>query len=201
MTLKLVMPLLILCLSIYSCSESESKQDETFPIAHIETRLGSMFFWLHDETPNHKSKFIELAHAKHYDSFTMNRVVKNFVIQGGCPDSVQYFENSPYLLEPEFNDSLGHIYGALGIGRDNNPDKLSNVCQFYIVNKETGLANLDGNYMIIGQIIKGKDVLEKIEAENTNNNDMPLEDIPLKVSILEVTELNLKSNYQFDIKK
>ena len=194
----------ILLLSmVFSCSKSDSNKPKAqeYPIGHIETRLGDMYFWLYDATPNHKAKFIELANEAYYDDFTFNRVVKNFVIQGGCPDSVQYFENSPYLLDPEFVDSIGHVYGALGMGRDGNPEKQSNACQIYIVNKESGLANLDGNYMIFGQIIKGTDVLEAIEAEPTNQYDMPNEDIPLKVSVKMMTESALETDFGYSIPK
>lgn len=190
----------LLVVLFVSCNKSDNTPSEaSYPIAKVSTRLGDMYFWLHDATPNHKAKFIALANEKHYDDFTFNRVVKNFVIQGGCPDSVQYFENSPYLLEPEFVDSLGHVYGALGMGRDNNPEKLSNACQFYVVNKESGLANLDNNYMIFGIIIKGMDVLESIEAEDTDNTDTPLEAIPLQVTIPSYTAAQLKQDFGFDL--
>ena len=178
-------------------TEQEPQQEETYPIVKVSTRLGDMFFWMYDETPNHKAKFIELANEKHYNQFTFNRVVKDFVVQGGCPDSAQYFVNSPYLIEPEFVDSIGHSYGALGIGRDNNPQKLSNVCQFYIVCKEEGLPNLDGEYMIFGKIISGEDVLEAIEAEATDNMDKPLEPIPLDVSIQEFTANQVLEQFGF----
>jgi len=187
---------------IFSCKESkptEKRKDPTFPIGLVSTSLGDMYFWLHSETPNHKAKFIELAKAKHYNQFTFNRVVKNFVIQGGCPDSVQYFKDSPYLLDPEFNDSLKHIYGALGMGRDNNPGKQSNACQIYIVNKELGLPNLDGDYMIFGQIIQGLDVLEAIEQVKADGNDKPLVDISMDVDIVELTAQELKNRFEFDV--
>ena len=141
---------------------------------------------------------MELANAKHYNQFTFNRVVNDFVIQGGCPDSVQYFKDSPYLLDPEFNDSIKHIYGALGMGRDNNPEKRSNACQIYIVSKENGLPNLDGDYMIFGIIIKGKDVLENIESQQTDSNNKPLENISMEVQIVEFTEKELLSNFSFE---
>jgi len=173
--------------------------EDTYPIGLVSTRLGDMYFWLYDETPNHKAKFIELAEDKHYDQFTMNRVVRNFVIQGGCPDSVQYFEGSPFLLDPEFHDSLGHTYGALGMGRDDNPGKQSNACQFYVVCKEAGLPTLDSNYMIFGMIIKGSDVLEDIENERTNSKDKPVTDIPLNVSIKRFTEKALLDSLGFQI--
>jgi len=173
--------------------------EDTYPIGLVSTRLGDMYFWLYDETPNHKAKFIELAEDKHYDQFTMNRVVRNFVIQGGCPDSVQYFEGSPFLLDPEFHDSLGHTYGALGMGRDDNPGKQSNACQFYVVCNEAGLPTLDSNYMIFGMIIKGSDVLEDIENERTNSKDKPITDIPLNVSIKRYTEKALLDSLGFQL--
>jgi peptidyl-prolyl cis-trans isomerase B (cyclophilin B) len=180
-------------------AEQEPQQEKTYPIAKVSTRLGDMFFWMYDETPNHKAKFIELAEAKHYNQFTFNRVVKDFVVQGGCPDSAQYFVNSPYLIEPEFVDSIKHEYGALGIGRDYNPQKLSNVCQFYIVCKEEGLPNLDGEYMIFGKIIEGEDVLESLEAEATDNTDKPLEPIPLDVSIQQFTAKQLFDRFGLEM--
>lgn len=199
-TLLKITSILVLCANM-ACSKSDSNQpkEETYPIAHVETRLGDMYFWLHNSTPNHKAKFIELANENYYNDFTFNRVVKNFVIQGGCPDSVQYFQDSPYLLDPEFVDSLGHIYGALGMGRDGNPEKQSNACQIYIVNKESGLPNLDGDYMIFGQIIKGTNVLEAIEDEPTNQYDMPNVDIPLTVSVKMKTETELSNEFGFSL--
>ncbi len=186
-------------LLLIGCNKSDKAVE--YPIGLVQTRLGDMYFWLYDETPNHKAKFIELAKEKHYDAFTFNRVIKKFVIQGGCPDSVQYFENSPYLLEPEFIDSIGHSYGALGMGRDSNPGKLSNACQFYIVNEEAGLPNLDNNYMIFGKLIKGFDVLETIEVEETNSDNQPLTNIPLNVSIQYLSEKKLKDQLSFELPK
>jgi peptidyl-prolyl cis-trans isomerase B (cyclophilin B) len=198
----MIKPLLLLvtCLAFFSCKENspeEKKQVTTYPIGVVSTSMGNMYFWLYNETPNHKAKFIELAQAKHYNQFTFNRVVKNFVIQGGCPDSVQYFRDSPYLLDPEFNDSIKHVYGALGMGRDDNPKKQSNACQIYIVNSEAGIARLDGDYMIFGIILQGKDVLEEIEKVATDSGDKPLVDIPMEVSIKHFSAQELKDSFGF----
>lgn len=197
-------PLILLVLFVVlGCTDKKPSDpdpvEDTYPIGVVSTRLGSMYFWLYDETPVHKAKFIELANDGHYNQFTFNRVVRNFVVQGGCPDSVQYFEGSPFLLDPEFHDSLGHAYGALGMGRDDNPGKQSNACQFYIVCKEAGLPQLDSNYMIFGKIIKGADVLESIEQEKTNSNDQPIDLIPLSVSILPVTEKVLLDSFNLKL--
>jgi peptidyl-prolyl cis-trans isomerase B (cyclophilin B) len=194
---------LALLMVILSCKEKdqpdEVKEETRYSIGQIETRLGSMYFWLYDETPNHKAKFIELTKEKHYDQFTMNRVVKNFVVQGGCPDSPQYFTDSPYLLDPEFHDSIGHTYGALGMGRDDNPGKQSNACQLYVVCKEAGTPFLDSNYMIFGMLIKGEEVLEAIEAEPTSHNDQPLTDIPLQVRTRNFTKKELLDSLGFEL--
>lgn len=201
--MKSFFALLALTGSLILSGCADSGQDQTsekkYSIGKVSTRLGDMYFWLYDETPNHKAMFIELAQEGHYDQYTFNRVVKNFVIQGGCPDSPQYFDDSPFLLDPEFNDSIGHTYGALGMGRDDNPEKRSNGCQFYVVCKEQGLPQLDGNYMIFGTIIKGKDVLEAIEAEPTDNTDTPLEDIPLRVTIESYTKKSLSDSLGFEL--
>ena len=191
---------LLICLAFFSCKENspeENKQVTMYPIGVVSTSMGNMYFWLYNETPNHKAKFIELAKAKHYNQFTFNRVVKNFVIQGGCPDSVQYFKDSPYLLDPEFNDSIKHVYGALGMGRDDNPKKQSNACQIYIVNSETGIAKLDGDSMIFGIILQGKVVLEEIEKVTTDSGDKPLVDIPMEVSIKHFSAQELKDSFGF----
>ncbi len=172
---------IVLLFSIYGCQQKQ-------PIVKVSTKYGEMYFSLHQETPKHKSLFIKLANEQHYDQFTFNRVSEDFVIQGGCPDEESYFKDSPYLLNPEFHDHIKHEYGALGIGRDNNPKKQSNVCQFYIVANQNGLPRLDGDYMIIGSLLKGHNVLEIIEHIKTDSLYPPLEAIPLQVEVLDISE-------------
>ena len=116
-----------------------ARRPPTYQVGRIETRLGEILFVLYDETPRHKASFIKLASGHYWDSLTFNRVIKNFVAQGGCPDTPQGFGGSPYLLAPEFNDHLKHVYGAVGAGRDDNPRQLSAGCQFYIVTNKAGL--------------------------------------------------------------
>ena len=149
----------------------------------IQTPLGEIYLKLHDETPAHKASFIQLAEAGYWDSLTFNRVIPDFVAQGGCPDTPEGFTDSEYLLEPEFIDSYTHVYGAVGAGRDDNPGKLSARCQFYIVHQTEGIPRLDGNYTVFGQVIKGMDVVDKIVNAPRDAKDEPLEPITLRVSI------------------
>jgi len=172
---------------------------DKYPVGRIRTDKGEILFYLYPQTPNHEASFIKLANAHYWDSLTFNRVIKNFVAQGGCPDTPAGFKGSPYNLAPEFNDSLRHVYGAVGAGRDDNPQKLSAGCQFYIVANKNGLPRLDGNYTVYGQVIKGMDVVEAIVSVPTDSTDAPLVPIPLHVDVVEMTAAQL-SGYGFTVK-
>lgn len=186
---KLILPLLFL--TFFSCTGPKEKAT-TYPIGQIKTPMGEMLFWLYEETPIHKESFMTLANANYWDSLTFNRVIESFVIQGGCPDTPEGFADSPYLLKPEFNDSIKHIYGAVGAGRDGNVEKLSAGCQLYIVHDKEGIPRLDGDYMIFGQIFKGFDVLEAIAIVETDTLDQPLVHVPMEVNVLSLTAVELK---------
>jgi peptidyl-prolyl cis-trans isomerase B (cyclophilin B) len=167
------------------------KKSETYSVGQIKTDKGEILFWLYDETPNHKASFIKLANANYWDTLTFNRVIDNFVIQGGCPDTPEGFADSPYLIKPEFNYSIRHVYGAVGAGRDNNSEKLSAGCQLYIVQNKDGLARLDGDYMIFGKVFKGMEVVDAIASVETDSTDMPLIPIKLDVNVLNLTSKEL----------
>lgn len=189
---------LLVILIAVSCSNSE-KKEKTYQIGQINTSKGEMLFWLYDETPIHKESFINLANANYWDTLTFNRVIENFVIQGGCPDTPAGFSDSPYLLKPEFNDSIKHIYGAVGAGRDGNAEKLSAGCQLYIVQNKEGLPRLDGDYMIFGQIFKGLDVLDSLAAVKTDTFDIPLSNLNMDVNVIFMTQKELETyGYKFD---
>ncbi len=177
----------ILLLLVVTVLASCSAKKEKYSIGQIKTVQGEILFWLYDETPNHKASFIKLATEGYWDSLTFNRVINNFVIQGGCPDTKEGFSDSPYLIKPEFNDSIHHVYGAIGAGRDDNLEKLSAGCQLYIVQNKEGLPRLDGDYMIFGKIFKGMDVVDAIATVKTDSTDTPLTPIKLDVNVLSLT--------------
>lgn len=174
---------------ISSCAffNTETKYD----VGQIITPKGEMLFWLHEDTPVHKESFIKLAAAHYWDTLHFNRVIEDFVIQGGCPDTPEGFADSPYLLEPEFRDTIKHIYGAVGAGRDGNEAKLSAGCQLYIVDNEKGIPRLDGDYMIFGQVFKGMDVLDAIAKVATDTLDQPLERVSMKVNAIKMNAKEL----------
>ncbi len=184
----------LLCLfTFFACSP-----EKTYQVGQVNTSFGEMLIWLYDETPKHKKAFIELAEEGYYDDYTFNRVIDKFVAQGGCPDTPEGFAYSVHLLEPEFRDTIGHVYGAFGAGRDGNPGKLSAACQFYIVQNENGLARLDGDYMIYGHVFKGMDLVDQIVKVETDSINQPLTPINLDVNVIEMTAAEIEA-YDFKI--
>ena len=179
----------ICLLIVISCSPA--KNPVLYDLVTITTPLGEIIFKLHDETPVHKKSFIKLVEQGYFDEYTFNRVINNFVAQGGCPDTAAGFADSPYLLDPEFNDSLTHIYGAVGAGRDDNPEMLSAGCQFYIVQNSEGLHRLDNKYTIFGQVVKGMDIVDAIVSVETDTLDAPLEPILLKLANFQMDSVSL----------
>lgn len=176
-------PILLAALFFF-CFDSFAQKKRDIPVGQIITPLGEIWISLDERTPNHQSSFIELAEARYWDSLTFNRVIPNFVAQGGCPDTPEGFNDPEYLLEPEFHPELKHAYGAVGAGRDGNPDKLSARCQFYIVQNKEGLARLDGDYTVFGQVIKGMDIVDQIVNVKRDSIDQPETDITLDINIL-----------------
>lgn len=121
--------------------------DETDYLVTIETRYGTMKAILYDETPKHKENFIKLAKEGFYDRTLFHRVMRDFMIQGGDPNSKGAEPGIPlgngdpgYLIPAEFNPKLFHEKGALAAARQPdqvNPEKQSNGSQFYIVQGRT----------------------------------------------------------------
>jgi peptidyl-prolyl cis-trans isomerase B (cyclophilin B) len=165
---------------------------QTYQVGRIRTELGEIRFLLSDRTPHHKASFLKLAAAHYWDTLTFNRVIPDFVAQGGCPDTPEGFGGSPYLLAPEFNDSLRHIYGAVGAGRDDNPGQYSAGCQFYIVANRAGLPRLDNHYTVFGQVFKGMDVVQAIVSVPRDSADAPLRPIHLTIDVVPMTAEELR---------
>lgn len=181
----------------------------------IETEYGRIVMMLYDNTPKHRDNMIKLANEHYYDSTLWHRVIPQFVIQGGDPNSKhaapgQMLGDGEYgpRIPAEINDSDYHKRGAVGMARDNNPEKMSSGCQFYIVTGKTwtdkeldmvqmrlgrkftpaqretyktigGTPHLDGGYTVFGEVVEGMDVVDKISQVARDRNDRPEQDIHL----------------------
>lgn len=117
----------------------------------IKTSQGNLIVQLLNETPLHRDNFKKLVEDKYYDDLLFHRVINNFMIQTGDPDSRYATINSKlgsggpeYRIPAEIQKNIFHVKGALGAARDNNPEKASSGSQFYIVQgKKFTSAGLD----------------------------------------------------------
>ncbi|MBU3713550.1 MAG: peptidylprolyl isomerase [Ferruginibacter sp.] len=187
----------------------------------VTTTKGTIIIRLYDTTPLHRDNFIKLVSEKFYNELLFHRVINEFMIQGGDPNSKnavpgQFLgtggSNMP-KIPAEFNKELIHKRGVLAAARDGNPQKASSACQFYIVQGKKitdqeldfyeqsrgfpytseqrniyknigGTPQLDMNYTVFGEVESGLEVIDKIAGVATDQNDRPLDDIKMKIEIL-----------------
>lgn len=185
----------------------------------ITTDYGVMKLMLYNETPLHRDNMLKLVRSGFYDSLLFHRVIKDFMIQGGDPTSKNAKAGEMLgsgdiagtgRIPAEFNTALYHKKGALAAARDNNPEKASSNCQFYIVQgkkvsdgdldraeqrlgikytpeqRETyktigGTIHLDQNYTVYGELYEGMSVLDSIAAVKTATGDRPLNDVRMYI--------------------
>jgi cyclophilin family peptidyl-prolyl cis-trans isomerase len=187
----------------------------------LYTTAGNIVLRLYDSTPLHRDNFLRLVKAHYYDSVLFHRVIKNFMIQSGDPNSKTALAGQPlgnggpeYMVPAEFRPTLFHKKGVLAAARngdDVNPQKQSSASQFYIVqgrrftDKELdsvevvrlkgyklpvdhrevyktigGTPQLDQNYTVFGEVVRGLDVVDSIAGTATSkgvDKDRPLQDI------------------------
>jgi len=184
----------------------------------ITTQFGTMKIMLYNETPQHRDNMLAKVRAHFYDSLMFHRVIKDFMIQGGDPDSKHAApgamlgsgEAAGDRIPAEFKPELFHKKGVLAAARDNNPQKASSNCQFYIVQGKKwtdaeldniekrgnfkytaeqrgiyktigGTPQLDQGYTVYGEVYEGLNVLDSIAAVKTDHNDRPLVDVRMTI--------------------
>ena len=238
----------------------------------IQTMLGDIVVRLYDETPLHRDNFLKLVKEGYYDGTLFHRVIKDFMVQGGDPDSkgapagkMLGMGGPGYTIEAEIKDSIYHKRGALAAARQGdqvNPERRSSGSQFYIVwgqvynegqlrqfskqlrmqrlqdvfnalaaehrseimqmrkdkdraglqqlqdrladeaEKRVGDAgltdeqvkvystvggtpHLDGQYTVFGEVEEGLEVVEMIQSSATGRGDRPVDDIEMRISVIE----------------
>lgn len=200
-------------------------------MVRMHTSEGVIEMKLYDETPAHRDNFVKLVKAHKYDSLLFHRVIKDFMIQAGDPDSKKAPRGKllgegdlGYKVPAEFMPELHyHKRGALAAARegdDVNPEKASSASQFYIVwgmvfteqqleilrqklvkrrgrnvditpeqvevyTTVGGTPHLDGEYTVFGEVVKGIEVVDRIQNKRCDRNDRPLENVRiLKVELI-----------------
>ena len=130
--------------------------------------------------PNTVNNFISLIQKGYYDGLCFHRVIRGFMIQGGCPEGTG--TGGPgYSIRGEFSQNgfdndLKHQAGVLSMARTMAPDSAGS--QFFIMHKDS--PHLDGAYAAFGQITEGMDVVNRIAETATDYSDRPMEPQVLK---------------------
>lgn len=243
------------------------------PVVEIETTMGNIIVMLYNDTPLHRDNFLKLVKEGFYDGVLFHRVINDFMVQTGDPDSKEAKPgqmlgsgNPGYTIEAEIDYPRHyHKYGAIAAARTGdavNPERRSSGSQFYIVTGEKmsegqiermaeqavmnerrelfnklasenmdtiramqaagdneglnklqgelisrvekevpsspmaenlktdyttigGTPHLDGQYTVFGEVLKGMDIVEKIQKVETDRNNRPVEDVRiLSVKVL-----------------
>jgi peptidyl-prolyl cis-trans isomerase B (cyclophilin B) len=207
--MKKIFLLVFVCFSFIA----EAKKNKNKFVV-IETNKGCIKIEVFNDVPQHAANFLKLAKEGFYDSLLFHRVIPSFMIQGGDPDSKrsvskQMLGNGDvgYKVPAEFKlPTYYHKKGALAAARDNNPEKASSGCQFYIVvgkiftdadlnNMEQrghfkyseqartdyktigGTPHLDGDYTVYGQVVMGQEIVDAISLVPRDTNNRPNEDV------------------------
>ncbi len=207
--------ILLLLIPVFLLSFDKPK--EKIYIVSMTTKFGAINLRLYNETPKHRDNFLKLVREGFYNGTLFHRVIKNFMIQGGDPDSKnakpgQALGNGDvgYRVPAEFNTNLFHKKGALAAARDNNAEKASSGCQFYIVQGKKltdaeidafesklkikfspaqreaykqigGTPHLDMNYTVYGEVLIGLNVVDSIASVKTGAYDRPVDDVVIQM--------------------
>ena len=123
--------------------------------------------------PNTVRNFISLINKKFYDGLTFHRVIKDFMIQGGCPQG-NGMGGPDYQIKGEFSlngfqNDLAHTRGVISMARATSPNSAGS--QFFIMHQDA--PHLDGSYAAFGTVIEGMDVVDKIASADTDYRDRP----------------------------
>ncbi len=200
---------LLFIATFYVCSIALAQKNKI----KIETEYGNITLMLYDNTPLNSENMVKKANEHFYDSTLFHRCIPQFMIQGGDPESKQAKPGQMLgngglgtTIPAEINDIDYHKRGAVGVAREQTPDKSGSPCQFYIVVGKTftdaeldvmskraernytpeqrevyktigGTPHLDGAYTVFGEVVEGMEIVDKIANEPRDSNDRPNKDI------------------------
>ena len=138
-----------------------------------------------DVAPNTVNNFISLVKKGFYDGLVFHRVIRGFMLQGGCPQGTG-MGGPGYSIKGEFSyngfaNDLKHTPGVLSMARAMNPNSAGS--QFFIMHETS--PHLDGQYAAFGKVTEGMDVVNKIAETTTDYSDRPLEPQMIKSMTVE----------------
>lgn len=179
------------CPAADGSSPRQTKFDSPMPMcidplreyqADILTSLGTMSVYLHPKSaPRTVNNFVCLSRYHYYDGLTFHRVIKGFVVQGGCPQGSG--RGGPgYKFEDELPAPGRYEVGSLAMA---NAGPNTNGSQFFVVTGAGG-AKLEPNYSLFGKVIQGLEVAEAIQNVDTDRADKPV--TPVVIESITVRE-------------
>ena len=160
------------------------------PIVTIEMENGDvMKAELYPEiAPNTVNNFISLINQGYYNGLIFHRVIKGFMIQGGCPDGTGMggpgYDIKGEFSQNGFKNDLKHTRGVLSMARSQRPDSASS--QFFIMVDDA--PHLDGMYAAFGKVTDGMEVADEIVEVRRDVRDKPREDQVMKSIRVETVE-------------
>jgi peptidylprolyl isomerase len=197
----------LLLFMLISCSPDRENRN-SFVI--IKTTVGNITVKLYDETPVHRDNFLKLINLNVYDGVLFHRVIKDFMIQSGDPETKSGYVRVPddtlisYTLPAEFNPALFHKKGALAAareGNDINPEMRSSGTQFYIVqgkpyseddlNQAEQRINNNFNQLLFARLLK-----ETSDSSILSGNNLMASEIQEKVSLKMSEILEKRGEYR-----
>lgn len=178
---KLIKLAILICVIAIAILMISASGDKMKGIATIETNMGTMKFQLEmEKAPKTSENFINLSQKGFYDGLIFHRVIKDFMIQGGCPEGTG-MGGPGYKIKDEFHPDLKH--DRIGILSMANSGPNTGGSQFFITLEETPW--LDRKHAVFGHIIEGEDVLKEIGSVPTGTADRPLEDVVIEKITIE----------------
>jgi len=128
--------------------------------------------------------FVKLVNKGFYNGLTFHRIIKGFMIQGGCPKG-NGTGGPGYEIKGEFESNgvhnpIKHERGVISMARAMNPDSAGS--QFFIMHKDA--PHLDGEYAAFGRVTKGIEVVDKVASVETNYMDKPLKPVVIESIVI-----------------
>lgn len=159
-------------------------------LVRIKTSKGDIDVELYKDTPLHRANFILLVKQDYFDKTMFHRVAKGFVDQGGNSDDYgtprKRMRIGNYLVPNEAKPNHPHVRGAFSAAKytEQNISEASSPFEFFIVQAERGAHHLDGKHTVFGRVIKGMDVVDKINEVPVDKSEWPLSNIYINVELI-----------------
>ena len=178
------------CAALFACGADAPAPAREIAVVRVRGYGEIRFGLLANKAPRHVASFKALAAARFYDGTTFHRVIPNFMIQGGDPNSKDAdprndgYGGPGYYLNAEFND-VPHRPGIVSMGHGADPDTAGS--QFFIMTRgsEKWRPELDGQFTAFGELVSGQDVVDRISTAPRNAANRPLENIVVESVTIE----------------